>query len=359
MTEETAAEQADLEQLNSGQLNSGQFDSGQFDSGQFDSGQFDSGQTAGDRSTSQILNAFTVDVEDYFQVQAFEADVPRSSWGDYESRVVANTRQLLELAARHGVEGTFFVMGWVAQRFPELVREIHSAGHEIGSHSYWHRLVYTLSPEEFRSDLRQSIDVLQELTGTKVDCFRAASFSITNKSLWALDVLAEEGINFDSSIFPIYHDRYGIVGSPRGPYRLQLSAGELTEFPASTVRLAGVNWPVAGGGYFRLWPRWLTSQTLRGINRQGQPFVFYIHPWEVDSDQPRMRAGGWKSRLRHYLNLKTTARKLDQLLARHRFGTFTETLLQCSHLPKVTIDSATNHFRVAEDRESEHLPSTS
>jgi polysaccharide deacetylase family protein (PEP-CTERM system associated) len=275
------------------------------------------------------INAFTVDVEDYFQVSAFEKHIARSQWDQYESRVVANTQRILRQLNQHNVQATFFVLGWVADRHPQLVHEIHRAGHEIGSHSYWHRLIYDLSPEEFRDDLRRSRDVLENLIGAPVTAFRAPSFSITNRSLWAFDILSEEGFRIDSSVFPIHHDRYGIPDAERSIHTIQTSAGQLWEFPPSVARWAGFNLPVSGGGYFRLYPFSLTKYCLDRINRTRQEaFMFYVHPWEVDPEQPRLGVGSRMSRFRHHVNLSSTERKLDALLGKFRFGRLCDVIQQ-------------------------------
>lgn len=271
-----------------------------------------------------MLNAFTVDVEDYFQVTAFERHVSRDTWSDFESRVARGTHRLLDLLARHSTLATFYVLGWVAERFPELIRDIQSAGHEIGSHSYWHRLIYQLSPDEFRDDLVLSLRTIEDVTGEAVNHYRAPSFSITRRSLWALDILAAHGITCDSSIFPIHHDRYGIPGAKTHLHRLDTACGALWEFPPSISRVGRLNLPVSGGGYFRLYPLSFTARCLRQINRAGRPFIFYIHPWELDPDQPRVRAGTRLSRLRHRVNLASTERKLDRLLTGFRFGTVSQ-----------------------------------
>jgi polysaccharide deacetylase family protein (PEP-CTERM system associated) len=279
------------------------------------------------QDSTAILNAFTVDVEDYFQVSAFEKHIPRDQWAGWESRVEANTHRVLQLLDRHGVKATFFVLGWVGERYPQLVQDIHACGHEIGSHGYWHRLIYEETPEEFRADLRRSRDVLQEAVGQPVTAHRAASFSITKQSLWALDILVEEGFLVDSSVFPIRHDRYGIPDADPRPHRLSTSAGPLWEFPLSVVRFAGFNVPVSGGGYFRLYPLAWTVYCLRRLNQaQRQPFVFYTHPWELDPEQPRIRAASWVSRFRHYVNLSKTETRLDALLGRFRFGRLCDVL---------------------------------
>jgi polysaccharide deacetylase family protein (PEP-CTERM system associated) len=288
-----------------------------------------------DVKPAMLLNALTVDVEDYYHVSGFERHIARDRWDDYPSRVVANTQRLLDLFARYSVRATFFVLGWVAERFPQLVSQIQAAGHEIGSHSFWHRLVYEQTPTEFRDDLVRSRRVLEEATGLAVTAYRAPSFSITRRSLWALEILAEEGFEIDSSIFPIFHDRYGIPNAEMHPHELQTPAGSLWEFPASVQRIAGVNLPVSGGGYFRLYPVWLTQRLLQRINGQQQPFMFYVHPWEIDSAQPRLRAGSVMGRMRHYLNLETTQDKLETLLKEFRFGTVSQSIAAVRNAPQL------------------------
>jgi polysaccharide deacetylase family protein (PEP-CTERM system associated) len=279
---------------------------------------------------SDIVNLFSVDVEDYFQVSAFEHYVQRKDWDNYECRVVPNTHRMLRLLARHNVRGTFFILGWIAEHYPQLVRDIQRDGHEIASHGYWHRLIYEQTPEEFRRDLRQARDVIQNITGTAVNAYRAPSFSITKQSLWALEILAEEGFSFDSSIFPIYHDRYGIPDAEPGIRQINTKAGALQEVPPSVVQIAGVNLPV-GGGYFRLYPYKLTRYFLQSINRKGkQPFTFYIHSWELDPAQPRLTIHSKVSRFRHYVNLSKTGRKLERLLKEFRLGPIAEVLSSCA-----------------------------
>jgi polysaccharide deacetylase family protein (PEP-CTERM system associated) len=273
----------------------------------------------------ELLNALTVDVEDYYQVSAFEKCVDRGSWGAFESRVAASTRTILDTLDRAAVRATFFVLGWVADHHPELVREIHRAGHEVGCHSYWHRLVYRQTPAEFRGDLRRAQGVLQDLTGEPVRAYRAPSFSITRRSLWALDILIEEGFTIDSSIYPTVHDRYGIAGAPCRPYPIARPAGELWEFPMPVLRRLGYPLPVGGGGYLRLYPYAVTRYGLRAINREGRPFVAYLHPWEVDPEQPRLKPGRLRA-FRHYVNLHRTRRRLRKLLRDFRFGTVSEVL---------------------------------
>lgn len=268
---------------------------------------------------NSIQNVFSVDVEDYFQVSAFAATVSPRTWDQYESRVVRNTQRILNLLDEHQVRGTFFVLGWVARRFPGLVRDIDRAGHEIGCHSFWHRLVYDLDPDTFREDLRCGRNVLEEIIGRPVVAYRAPSFSIVAGSLWALDILVEEGFRFDSSIYPVVHDRYGIPGAVSHPHEIECAAGPLFEFPPAIHQMLGCRIPIGGGGYFRLLPLSLSLHGLRRVNETtGQPFMFYVHPWELDPDQPRL-TGSWRSRFRHYANLGSTADKLAQLLPAFEF----------------------------------------
>lgn len=265
--------------------------------------------------------AFTVDVEDYFQVAAFEREITREQWDDFPCRVVPNTQRILALLKRRQVRGTFFVLGWIADRFPDLVLEIHSQGHEVGSHGYWHRRIYEQSAEDFRADLRRSREAIATVIGAQPSVYRAPTFSITSQTPWALSILAQEGFQVDSSIFPIHHDRYGIAGAPRELHQQQTDAGPIWEFPPTVARFGRLNVPVSGGGYFRLFPLRMTTYCLaRTARRSIQPLMFYIHPWEVDPDQPRLADGSRFSRFRHYVNLRTTEAKLDRLLQRFRFG---------------------------------------
>ena len=273
-----------------------------------------------------IVNAMTVDVEDYFQVSAFDRIVSRASWGERESRVAANTRRLLELFDESGVRATFFVLGWVADRAPELVREIAAAGHEIACHGYNHQLLYTLTPKQFREDVREARSALEQIAGCQVVGFRAPSYSVTTSTLWALDILIEEGYLYDASIFPVHHDRYGIPDAPRHPHMLKRPVGTLLEIPASTVRLGGVNLPIAGGGYFRLLPYAWTRWGISRVNRvEREPVIFYMHPWEIDPGQPRL-AVGKGTRMRHYGGLGRTTDRLRRLLRDFRFDSIESAL---------------------------------
>ena len=272
------------------------------------------------KESPRIRHILSVDVEDYFQVEAFANEVPRRAWGIWPSRVVENTRKFLNLFERHGVKGTFFFLGWVADRFPNLVREVQAQGHELACHSYWHRRVCTLSPSEFREDVRISKDAIEQAAGVPVYGYRAPSWSITKDSLWALDILAEEGFRYDSSIYPIHHDLYGFPDAPRFAFVHQCQNGkELTEIPPPTVRIAGFNFPAAGGGYFRIFPFLFTEWVFKTFEqRYRKPVVTYFHPWEVDPEQPRIPAG-LKSSFRHYTNIGTVETRLDLLLQKHLF----------------------------------------
>jgi polysaccharide deacetylase family protein (PEP-CTERM system associated) len=267
-----------------------------------------------------VVNAMSVDVEDYFHVSVFDGVVPRHRWEQLESRVCVNTDRLLAMFADAGVRATFFVLGWVAERHPDLVRRIVDAGHELASHGYAHRLVYDQTPTAFREDVRRAKGLLEDAGGTLVGGYRAPSYSVTPRSLWALDILIEEGYWYDASIFPIMHDRYGIPVSARHPYALRRHGGALAEVPASTVRVASWNLPIGGGGYFRIFPYAYTHWGIARVNRvEHRPAVFYLHPWEIDPDQPRLPAG-LVSRFRHYRNLAKTEERLRALLRDFRFG---------------------------------------
>jgi polysaccharide deacetylase family protein (PEP-CTERM system associated) len=267
----------------------------------------------------------TVDVEDYFHVEAFASDVPTEHWDSYTPRVERNVYRILDLFSKYDVKGTFFVLGWVADKFPHLSRKIASAGHEIGCHGYAHRRLHHMSPSQFRQDLRRATGLLADQVGGPIRCFRAPSFSIVRETTWAFDVLLEEGYSYDSSIFPVRHDLYGIPEADRFPHwRRSQDTGSIFEFPPSTFSYRGVNVGAGGGGYLRWAPYGVTHWALRHINMiDGQPALVYFHPWEIDPDQPRLRAG-LKSTLRHYTNLSTMERKIERLLQDFRFGCLSE-----------------------------------
>lgn len=275
-----------------------------------------------------LTNALTVDVEDYFHVSALAEVVSRADWARLEYRAESSTERLLGLFEEFGFKGTFFVLGWVAERSPQLIRRIQQAGHEIACHGLTHELVYRQTPEVFREETRISKTILEDLTGRAVLGYRAASYSVTPASRWALDILCELGFVYDSSIFPIRHDRYGMPGASTEPGPVRTEGGrEILEFPLSTARVLGMRLPVAGGGYFRLFPYWLTRAALGSINAtQRIPFVFYLHPWEVDPGQPRFNNASWKSRFRHYNNLDRCESRLRRLLGDFTFSTMRDVL---------------------------------
>ena len=329
-----------------------------------------------------MLNALTIDVEDYFQVHAFSDIISYEDWDKYECRIERNTHRILEILSdssslvprassldssnleprtlnvepRTSVRATFFCLGWIAERYPHLIKEIHSQGHEIACHGYAHRLIYLQSPEEFRADIHKAKLLLEDIIGKEVIGYRAPSYSITTNSLWAFGILAQEGFQYDSSIFPIRHDFYGIYNAPRFPFVVSLkdkgtpdfipltftnnpeprtlnlehqtsndkghipqsairNPNWMVEFPLSTLHLGRINFPISGGGYFRLFPYWFIRMGLKRINeREKRPFIFYLHPWEMDETQPRIREARMRSRLRHYVNLQKTEGRFKKLI---------------------------------------------
>jgi polysaccharide deacetylase family protein (PEP-CTERM system associated) len=272
-----------------------------------------------------LLNALTIDVEDYYHVSNLEGCAPRDRWEQLESRVGPSTLRLLDLLAEAGVRATFFVLGWVAQRQRWLVRRIRAAGHEVGSHGYAHQLIYRQTPPQFRADVCRARNLLEDILGEPVRAYRAPSFSVVPDTLWALDVLIEEGFTLDSSIYPVHHDRYGIPGTPLGPHRIQRPGGSIWEFPPPVWQVLRYPLPVGGGGYFRLYPYALTRRGLRAINAAGRPFAFYLHPWEIDVNQPRFQPG-WLRAFRHYVGLGRTEKRLRCLLRDFCLGSLSEAL---------------------------------
>jgi polysaccharide deacetylase family protein (PEP-CTERM system associated) len=272
-------------------------------------------------------HVLSVDVEDYYMVEAFASSISRQDWDKWPSRVVDSTRRTLELFDKHNVKATFFFVGWVAEKFPELVREVHSQGHELACHSYWHRTVYSLTPEEFRRDTRQAVRAIEDASGVGVRGYRAPSWSIVKHCTWALDILGEEGFTYDSSIYPIRHDLYGVPGAKRFPYIHKCANGSaLEEFPPATVRILGQNFPGAGGGYLRIFPMAYTRWMFRKFEEAyGERVIVYLHPWELDPGQPRI-SHTIKSRLRHYTNLEEMKGRLDQILQMYQFGSFSEVM---------------------------------
>ena len=339
-----------------------------------------------------MINILSVDLEDYYQVSAFDSVVKRQDWDKYESRIERNTHRLLDIlngsmrhsqsAIRNPVRATFFCLGWIAERYPGLIKRIKKEKHEIACHGYAHKLVYKQKKEEFREDIRKAKAILEDITGDEAIGYRAPSYSITGQSLWAFEILREEGFRYDSSIFPIHHDRYGIADAPRFPFIISmngnntfefiilnmdteatknyspvplinqgnslshfsvnstnsinatkpsaiagLAPSSLLEFPLSTVRLLGQNIPISGGGYFRLFPYSIIRKGLKHLNQRGKmPFVFYLHPWELDPDQPRMNGISRRSRFRHYLNLEKTETRIKNLLGDFNFFSFKEAI---------------------------------
>jgi polysaccharide deacetylase family protein (PEP-CTERM system associated) len=296
---------------------------------------------------AMIRNALTVDVEDYFQVAAFSRQIDPATWDRFTLRVERNTQRLLDLFAEQNVQATFFVLGWVAERCPGLVRAIAERGHEVACHGYSHQLVYGQTPAVFRDETVRAKACLEDQAQRTVLGYRAASYSITQRSLWALNVLAELGFSYDSSIFPIRHDRYGIPTSPRWPYRVRTSNNySIVEFPLSTLSILGYRLPVAGGGYFRLYPYHLTRTALARINRsEAKPFIFYLHPWEIDPEQPRIRAGRL-STFRHYTNLSQCEGRLCQLLRDFPFAPVRDVL---ETLPVATASALDASLLAAQD----------
>jgi len=265
------------------------------------------------RRNRQIVNAMSVDVEDYFQVQAFAGNVERSSWDDRECRVERNTDFVLQLFADAGIKSTFFTLGWVAERYPALVQRIVEQGHELASHGYAHFRVDEQTPTDFRADIRKTKQLLEDIGGAAIRGYRAATFSIGAKNLWAFDVLHEEGYEYSSSVNPIRHDFYGMPDAPRFGFQPDGPSG-ITEYPITTVRLANRNFPCGGGGFFRLLPYALYRRALQRVNaRDQQSCIFYFHPWEIDPNQPRIPNTSLKTRFRHYLNLERTASRLQAL----------------------------------------------
>ena len=288
------------------------------------------------KPSSPIVNFLSIDVEDYFQVSAFESVSPPEAWENFEYRVDRNTEKILDILEDFDTKATFFILGWVAEHFPGLIKKISSQGHEIASHGFGHRRVTNQTRHEFRNDIRRSKCLLEDLSGSKVFGYRAPSYSIGLNTLWAFDELFEAGYLYDSSVFPVRHDLYGIHDWPRFPFRVirdekglwapesgrdEKNSREIFEVPIATLKLGGRNLPIAGGGYFRLFPYSFTRWGLQRINyKDKRPFVFYMHPWEIDPDQPRMTGAGFKSRFRHYINLQKTEGRLRSLLSDFSFS---------------------------------------
>jgi polysaccharide deacetylase family protein (PEP-CTERM system associated) len=279
-----------------------------------------------------MMNAFSVDVEDYFQVEAFKSRIEPSSWDSRPTRVQQNTERVLELLDETGTHATFFILGWVAERFPSLVRTICARGHEVASHGHAHAAAHSQTSEQFRNDIRHSKKILEDGAGVRVRGYRAPTFSISAKNWWAYDVLAEEGYEYSSSLYPVTHDLYGLPTGPRKPFR-PLASGTFVELPLPTLRIFNKNRPCGGGGWFRLFPYAASRLCISRINRvEESPCIFYCHPWEFDPGQPRIANIPLKSRIRHYLNLGAMEGRVRRLLRDHAWGRIDEVFLPASHL---------------------------
>jgi polysaccharide deacetylase family protein (PEP-CTERM system associated) len=266
-----------------------------------------------------ITNAMTVDVEDYFQVSAFEKTIPRKDWDSVEHRVYNNTNRILDIFQKYNIKSTFFMLGWVAERYPELVKRIVNENHELASHGYEHIRVTQQTPAEFRADIIKTKMMLEDIGGVQIKGYRAPSYSITENNMWAIDELADSGHIYSSSIYPIKHDLYGIPSAPRFAYRHEKSG--LLEIPITTVKLANKKLPCGGGGFFRLFPYSYSRWAINRINNlEKQSALFYFHPWEIDIGQPKIRHAPWKSKFRHYLNIKKMELRLDRLINDFAWG---------------------------------------
>ncbi len=284
-----------------------------------------------------MKNILTVDVEEWFHPEALQHLFPREKWDEQPARVEPLVERLLQVFAEHGARATFFVLGWVAQKHPQLVRRIVEQGHEVASHSFSHRMVTKMTPEEFEKDLKQSVKVLHDITGQAVLGFRAPTFSITKESFWAYRVLVNEGFEYDSSIYPIWHDRYGVPDAPRSAYWVEVENGRrILEFPMPTLRFGSKNFPFGGGGYLRIFPLLFTRRAIKKFNAEGQPAIVYMHPWEFDVDQPRVRLGKLQS-IRHYANIGRNENKLRRLLKEFEWMSFKEYLLQVKSNPELPV----------------------
>lgn len=286
-----------------------------------------------------VANAMSVDVEDYFQVSAMAPYIDRTEWEQIPCRVERNVERLLELFAEAGVKITFFTLGWIAERYPQMVRDIVSSGHELASHGYDHTRATDQDPERFRADVRRTKEILEQIGGIEVRGYRAASYSIAKKNLWALRELEEAGYRYSSSIYPIRHDHYGIPDAPRFPYFPHGEEGIL-EVPITTLEINGRRWPAGGGGFFRLFPYSLSRWAISRINqREQRPTIFYFHPWEIDPEQPRPSGLNLKTRFRHYVNLSQMERRLQRLLSDFRWDRMDHIFLENRHSSAATPQS--------------------
>ena len=284
-----------------------------------------------------MKNILTVDVEEWFHPEALQNRFPREVWDDQPARVEPLIDLLLDLFARHQARATFFVLGWVADKNPQIVKKIIDAGHEIASHSLNHRMVTRMTPEEFREDLSASIKILQDLSGRPVRGFRAPTFSIVERNLWAFDVIAEAGLQYDSSIYPIWHDRYGIPHAPRRPFAVDTKSGKkIVEFPMPTLRILKKNIPFGGGGYLRLLPLWFTIMGIKKFNKEGSPAIIYMHPWEFDVHQPRVKLSKLQS-IRHYGRINQNPGKLAALLKKFNWMAMEDYLKEITEKEKLPV----------------------
>jgi len=272
-------------------------------------------------ATAPITNALTIDFEDWYQ----GIEIPYADWGNYEDRIEAAGDKLLQILDEGNAKATFFMLGYVAEKHPQIVKRIEAGGHEIGTHGFSHSLIYKQEPQVFKAELTRAISFLEDLTGKKVLGHRAPFFSITKDSLWALDILGELGIRYDSSIFPVLNYRYGIADAPRFPYKIKRENFEFVEFPISTLKLPGFTMPISGGAYFRIYPYQLTKQAIKSVNRSGEPVTFYLHPWELDPEHPRINVPR-RIALTHYFNLGATERRLRKLLRDFKMAPMKEVL---------------------------------
>lgn len=279
-----------------------------------------------DRLKSTVVNAMTVDVEDYFQVSAFEKAVDKGQWDSMECRVETNVYRILSLFGEYNIKATFFILGWVAQRYPRMIERIVEQGHEIASHGWDHVRVTELTPEEFGADIIRTKMLLEDISGREVKGYRAPSYSIGHGNLWAHDILADTGHVYSSSIVPVKHDLYGMPDAPR--FAFKVASERLWEIPVTTIPVKGRNVNCGGGGWFRLFPYAFSRWALDKVNNdENQSGIFYFHPWEIDPDQPRVKGAGFKSRFRHYLNLKQMEPRLEQLLRDFSWGAMEDIFL--------------------------------
>ena len=269
------------------------------------------------KNTDPVTNVMTVDVEDWFQVENLSGAIKREDWGKYPLRIVNNVEVLLDIFSRMNVYGTFFILGWIAERLPELVKRISEHGHEIASHGWAHKPIWRMKPQEFYNDVTKTRSLLSEISKQPVLGFRAPTFSVTKKTLWAFEILKEAGHVYDSSVFPVRHDLYGI---PDGELSIHRTASGIWEIPLSVVALGRFRVPVAGGGYLRLYPRFLTGHAIKSINREGRAAITYLHPWEFDPEQPFVSAAGFLKNFRHRVGITRNKKKVAWLLQRFRFG---------------------------------------